>query len=233
MNGYESDLGFARIDHGRRERRGLPEAVYSEGKDLEHLRAIAADFREVGSPALFTRLDPAGAEVVLTELPGATWHERPRMLTWEPPGERARLEGVVAVLCAGTTDLPVAEEAAVTAAFYGCEVRRIPDVGVAGLHRLLSRLDEVRAADCLIVVAGMDGALPSVVSGLVAAPVIAVPTSVGYGAALGGMAALMTMLVSCSPGVAVVNIDNGFGAGHLAAQMLGIAERRAVRTAAR
>ncbi len=166
---------------------------------------------------LVTRAEESVGRAILARLPGAVWHAAARCVVFEtaPPPPR----GKVAVLCAGTSDHPVAEEAALTAAFHGAAVDRILDVGVAGLPRLLAHLERFRTADALVVVAGMEGALPSVVAGLVAAPVIAVPTSVGYGASYGGLAALLAMLNACAPGVAVVNVDNGFGGGFLAARI--------------
>lgn len=212
--------GIADLDVGRASRRGYPEAVYGEGKTLEHLAAIANSVRkqDADSPTLFTRLDPERAAVVLNELPDALHDPVARLVVWpaEPP---PRSGGKVLVLCAGTSDLPVAREALLTARYLGRDTDLIVDVGVAGLHRVLSHLDELQAAGVIIVVAGMDGALASVVAGLVSAPVVACPTSVGYGAAFNGLAPLLGMLNACAPGVAVVNIDNGYGAGHLAAQI--------------
>jgi hypothetical protein len=209
---------FAQLDHDRAARRGYPEAVYAEGKTTGQLAAIAAAVRDRGTPTLFTRLAAEPSAVVLAELPDAAYDAEARLLAWpaappEPSG------GLVAVLCAGTSDLPVAREAALSAQHLGRPVELVVDVGVAGLHRVLGQLDLLRRARVIVVVAGMDGALPSVVAGLVSAPVVAVPTSVGYGASFGGLAALLAMLNACAPGVAVVNIDNGYGAGHLAAQI--------------
>ena len=208
----------AELDFDRAERRGYPEAVYCESKTPVQLRLIAAAVRERSSRTLFTRASPEQAEAVLAELPGAGRDEESRLLWWpaEPP---VATGGLVVIAAAGTSDLPVAREAQLVARFLGRRTELVPDVGVAGLHRILNRLELLRSAAVIVVVAGMDGALPSVVAGLVAAPVIAVPTSVGYGAAFEGLAALLTMLNSCAPGVAVVNIDNGYGAGHLAAQI--------------
>ncbi|HEX6888699.1 MAG TPA: nickel pincer cofactor biosynthesis protein LarB [Candidatus Nanopelagicales bacterium] len=208
----------AELDHDRQARRGYPEAVYCEAKTPGQVRSIAAEVRAVGAPTLFTRADAAHAAAVLAELPDAAHDPEARLLMWpatapEPTG------GHVVVACAGTSDLPVAREALLTVQHLGRPAELVCDVGVAGLHRVLGRLDLLRDAQAIIVVAGMDGALPSVVAGLVRAPVIAVPTSVGYGAAFEGLAALLAMLNACSPGVAVVNIDNGYGAGHLAAQI--------------
>lgn len=209
---------FADLDLDRAARRGYPEAVYCEGKTPDQVAAIAATVREHGVATLFTRAAEAHAKALLSELPDAYHDATARLLAWPPrPPEPAG--GLVAVLAAGTSDLPVAREALLTATHLGRRCEMAVDVGVAGLHRVLGRLDLLRRARVIIVVAGMDGALPSVVAGLVAAPVIAVPTSVGYGAAFEGLAALLAMLNACAPGVAVVNIDNGYGAGHLAAQI--------------
>lgn len=209
---------IAELDLDRTARRGYPEAVYCEGKTPEQVAAIAAEVGSNGVRTLFTRASPAHAKAVLTSLPDAWYAEDARLLAW--PGEPAEpAGGAVLVLAAGTSDLPVAREALLTARYLGRRADLVVDVGVAGLHRVLGRLDQLRSARAIVVVAGMDGALPSVVAGLVAAPVVAVPTSVGYGAAFEGIAPLLTMLNSCAPGVAVVNIDNGYGAGHLAAQI--------------
>jgi NCAIR mutase (PurE)-related protein len=215
---YE-DLGFAKVDHHRALRRGFPEAVFGEGKTPEQIEAIVAHIADRRQNVLVTRTVPEVHRRVEKLYPAARFHEAARCLTLEmsPPDP---LPGRVAVVAAGTSDVPVAEEAAVTAAFHGAEVDRVYDVGVAGLHRLLDKAGRIRESTVTIVVAGMEGALPSVVAGLVDTPVIAVPTSVGYGAAFHGLAALLAMLNSCSSGVGVVNIDNGFGAGHLACLFL-------------
>ncbi|HEX2857898.1 MAG TPA: nickel pincer cofactor biosynthesis protein LarB [Propionibacteriaceae bacterium] len=212
--------GVATLDLHRARRRGYPEAVYCEGKTLEHVEAIARSFAGTTpeAPVLFTRADADKAAAVLRALPDARHDPVARLVVW-PPAEPAERRGSVLVVTAGTSDIPVAREAALTATYLGCEVGEVTDVGVAGLHRILGRLEQLRTADVVIVVAGMDGALPSVVAGLVECPVVAVPTSVGYGAAFGGLAPLLTMLNSCSPGIGVVNIDNGYGAAHLAAQI--------------
>lgn len=199
-------------------RRGLPEAVYGEGKTPAQLSEIARAARDVPGPTLFTRLHADGAAAVLAVLPDSFYDAEARFVAW-PAEAPTPTGGTVLVVAAGTSDLPVAKEALHTATHLGRATELIVDVGVAGLHRVLARLDDLREARAIIVVAGMDGALPSVVAGLVRAPVIAVPTSVGYGAAFDGIAALLSMLNSCAPGVAVVNIDNGYGAGHLAAQI--------------
>jgi len=212
-----ADLGFAKLDFHRELRNGHPEAVYAEGKRIDDLLAITARFLANHGRVLVTRLSPEAAAALQATHPQATYHERARILTAGEPHESA--PGTIAVLAAGTSDLHVAEEAAVCAAWFGHAVTRTFDVGVAGLHRLLGNLKEVRRADVVIAVAGMDGALPTVVASLVAAPVVAVPTSVGYGASFGGLAALLTMLNGCAPGVGVVNIDNGYGAAVLASRI--------------
>lgn len=212
--------GVAELDLLRARRRGYPEAVFAEGKTPEQLRAIALAIRDNphAGVTLFTRTDPERAEVILEVLPDARHEPGARLVAWpaEPPAPSG---GVVVVACAGTSDLPVAREAALTAEYLGRSVMLITDVGVAGLHRIIRHLPTLREAGAIVVVAGMDGALPSVVAGLVSAPVVACPTSVGYGAAFNGIAPLLTMLNACAPGVGVVNIDNGYGAGHLAAQI--------------
>jgi NCAIR mutase (PurE)-related protein len=215
---YE-DLGFAKVDHHRALRRGFPEAVFGAGKTAAQVVAIVERMAARGQRVLVTRTTTEVHAAVSAVRADAQWHEAARCITVEC-GEPSRLPGRVAVLAAGTSDLPVAEEAAVVATFHGAEVERIYDVGVAGLHRLLDRTRAIREADVVIVVAGMEGALPSVVAGLVDVPVVAVPTSVGYGASFGGLAALLAMLNACSSGVGVVNIDNGFGAAHLACLIL-------------
>lgn len=208
------DLGFANVDHHRSLRSGLPEVVFAAGKTPEQTAAILSRLHASGVPALATRADAAAFAATQQLLPAARYHEAARCITC---GESAASNGGhIAVVCAGTSDLPVAEEASVTAEFFGTRVTRITDVGVAGLHRLLANLPAIREADAVVVCAGMEGALPSVVGGLVAVPVIAVPTSVGYGSAFGGITALLGMLNSCSPNVTVVNVDNGFGAGYVA-----------------
>lgn len=212
------DLGFARVDTDRQRRCGFPEVVFGEGKTPEQVLAIARTILEHSRTLLVTRATAAHAALVLHAWPAAVWHEAARCITVAlepvPP-----LPGAIGVVCAGTSDLPVAEEAAVTLEIFGNRVERITDVGVAGLHRLLAERDRLSACHVLIVVAGMEGALPSVVAGLVDRPVIAVPTSIGYGANFGGLAALLGMLTSCGSGVTVVNIDNGFGAAYAAAQI--------------
>ncbi len=208
------DVGFAKIDHHRSLRRGFPEVIFGPGKSPEQVTLIAAKMAKQGHTVLVTRTTEEVYEKVASELRDAEWHATPRAIVVRQR-EHAH-GGPAAVLSAGTSDVPVAEEAALTAELMGSEVERLFDVGVAGLHRLLSHRDVLARAEALVVVAGMDGALPSVVSGLTDVPVIAVPTSVGYGASFSGISALLAMLNSCSPGVSVVNIDNGFGAGYLA-----------------
>jgi NCAIR mutase (PurE)-related protein len=215
---YE-DLGFAKLDHHRALRRGFSEVVYGPGKSVVQIAAIVDRLAAQGHNALVTRTTAEAHARVAATHPQARFHETPRCLTLTtrtPP----ELPGRVAVVCAGTSDVPVAEEALVTAEFLGATVDRIFDVGVAGLHRLLDQAARLRQAAVVIVVAGMEGALPSVVGGLVDAPVLAVPTSIGYGASFQGLAALLAMLNSCASGVAVLNIDNGFGAGYLASLIL-------------
>jgi pyridinium-3,5-biscarboxylic acid mononucleotide synthase len=210
---------FATLDLERSARRGYPEAIYCEGKTPEQVAAIAAAVRHRDDiVTLFTRAGPEHVKAILHELPTAHHDVDARILAW-PPTPPEPSGGLVVVVAAGTSDIPVAREAMATARHLGRPTELIVDVGVAGLHRVLSRLDLLRRARVVVVAAGMDGALPSVVAGLVAAPVVAVPTSVGYGAAFQGLAALLAMLNACAPGVAVVNIDNGYGAGHLAAQI--------------
>jgi NCAIR mutase (PurE)-related protein len=209
---------FADLDHDRSERRGYPEAIYCTGKTPEQVGMIAAAVRDQPHVTMFTRASKDHAAAILAELPGAFHDQQSSLLAW-PPQPPMPTGGLVAVLAAGTSDLPVAKEAQLTASYLGRPTELVVDVGVAGLHRVLGRLDLLRRARVVVVAAGMDGALPSVVAGLIAAPVVALPTSVGYGAAFEGLAALLAMLNACAPGVAVVNIDNGYGAGHLAAQI--------------
>ncbi|HVS00937.1 MAG TPA: nickel pincer cofactor biosynthesis protein LarB [Thermoanaerobaculia bacterium] len=211
-----ADLGFAKLDLHRELRSGLPETVYGEGKQIDDLKAIAARMLQAHGRVLVTRVRPEAAAALREAFPEAVYHERSRIVTCGPPHEPAGGPGgpggPIVVLAAGTSDLPVAEEAAVCASWFGNAVETHYDIGIAGLHRLVSRLPEIRRASVVIAVAGMDGALPTVIASLVAAPVVAVPTSVGYGASFGGLAALLTMLNGCAPGLAVVNIDNGYGA---------------------
>lgn len=220
---YE-DLGFATLDHHRALRRGVPEVVYGGGKTPEQVAAIVERMAAAGHNVLVTRASEAARDAVLARGLSVQHHPMGQCLTLAVRPIES-LVGRVAIVSAGTSDQAVAEEAAVTASFLGANVDRFFDVGVAGLHRLLGRTEEIRRAKVVIVVAGMEGALPSVVGGLVEAPVIAVPTSVGYGASFQGLAALLAMLNSCASGVAVVNIDNGFGAGYLACSILRTATR--------
>jgi len=209
-----TDLGFAKLDHHRSLRQGFPEVVFCQGKTESQVATIMEQLALVHPVVLGTRAGPAAFQAVKARIPSAIYHETARAISI---GRPESLEGKVLVLAAGTADLPVAEEVCVTAEAIGAEIERLYDVGVAGLHRLLDQLDRLHRADALVVVAGMDGALPSVVGGLADQPVIAVPTSVGYGASLGGISALLSMLNSCAPGVTVCNIDNGFGGGFAAA----------------
>ena len=209
---------FATLDTDRASRRGYPEAVYCASKTAEQVGLIAADAAQRDQVTLFTRADAEHAAAVLAALPDAHHDAQARLLAW-PPEPPTPSGGLVVVAAAGTSDLPVAREALLTARYLGREAELVVDVGIAGLHRILARLELLRRARVVVVAAGMDGALPGVVAGLVSAPVVALPTSVGYGAAFEGVAALLTMLNSCAPGVGVVNIDNGYGAGHLAAQI--------------
>jgi pyridinium-3,5-biscarboxylic acid mononucleotide synthase len=211
---YE-DLGFARVDHHRHLRQGFPEVIYGAGKTPGQVAAIAERIVSAGHSLLVTRTDSAAYAAVRQKLPDAEFHETARAITLRV-GEVPRGRGTIAIAAAGTADLPVAEEAAVAAEIMGNCTDRIVDVGVAGLHRLLAEHRRLMTARVVIVVAGMEGALPSVVAGLVDVPVIAVPTSVGYGASFGGVTALLAMLNSCASGVSVVNIDNGFGAAAIA-----------------
>ena len=209
---------FIDLDHDRAARRGYPEAIFCAGKTPEQLTVIATQVRDRPEVTLFTRANKEQAAAVLSELPDAFHDHDAGLLAW-PPTPPDPTGGLVAILAAGTSDLSVAREAEFTARYLGRPTQLVVDVGVAGLHRVLRRLELLRTARVVVVAAGMDGALPSVVAGLISAPVIAVPTSVGYGAAFEGLAALLAMLNACAPGVAVVNIDNGYGAGHLAAQI--------------
>ena len=209
------DLGFAKPDHQRMRRLGFPEVIFAEGKQDDHLLEICRAHLEMQPRLLVTRLAAERAPALLAEFPGGYHNATARTLTYGQ--EEVEPVGQVLVLCAGTSDLPVAEEVLETARIMGARVDLAADVGVAGIHRLLAHRERIEAARVLVVVAGMEGALPSVVGGLASCPVIAVPTSVGYGTGLGGVAALMAMLNTCAPGVTVTNIDNGFGAGYAAA----------------
>lgn len=222
---FES-LGFACLDHHRPLRRGFPEVIFGAGKTPEQLATIFDRLAASGANVLATRVHPDAAALVRARHAAAEYAEAPRVLHLRQQ-PAAVSQGVIAVVCAGTSDLPVAEEARLTLELMDQQVQTYYDVGVAGLHRLLAHAEALQQARVLIVVAGMEGALPSVVGGLVAAPVIAVPTSIGYGASFGGLAALLAMLNTCSPGISVVNIDNGFGAAYQAAMINRAAERGA------
>lgn len=208
------DLGYAKVDHHRCMRNGVPEVIYCEGKTLEQVSGIVEKMARHHHNILATRATPEVFSAVREVVPDSKYHKMARIVVVNPRPTPER--GHIAIVCAGTSDLPVAEEAAITAEVLGNRVSRLFDVGVAGIHRLLSVCDELMQANVVIAVAGMEGALASVVGGLVDCPVIAVPTSVGYGASFGGLSALLTMLNSCASGVSVVNIDNGFGAGYQA-----------------
>lgn len=210
------DLGFARVDHHRSLRRGFPEVIWGEGKSPEQILLIMKQLRAKAQNILITRLHEAKAKRIRKAFPKCIYYPQSRVLTYLAHPVKPSGRGKILVITAGTTDIPVAEEAAITARMMGNEVETLYDVGVAGIHRLLSEQKSLEAAQVLVVVAGMEGALPSVVGGLVDKPVIAVPTSVGYGTSFSGIAALLAMLNSCASGVAVVNIDNGFGAGYIA-----------------
>jgi NCAIR mutase (PurE)-related protein len=213
---HVADMGFAQVDLDREKRTGFPEVIYGEGKTAEQIVLIMQKLMQHSDRVLATRVDATKAEQILAAVRGATYHPVARAITWFKHPILKMHEGYIAVVAAGTSDLPVAEEAALTAECLGNHVERVYDVGIAGIHRLFRRLDVIRGANAVVVAAGMEGALSSVVGGLVSKPVIAVPTSIGYGASLGGVAALLAMLNSCAPGVTVVNIDNGFGAGYAA-----------------
>jgi pyridinium-3,5-biscarboxylic acid mononucleotide synthase len=210
---------LARVDHHRELRVGSPEVVFGESKSASDIAAILRALAGGGGGGLATRVDRDKAAAVLAELPGAAYHEVARAVVVAPAEARRAGRGTIAVVAAGTSDRPVAEEAAVTLEFLGHRVARLTDVGIAGLQRVVGVAEELRRAAVCVVVAGMEGALPGVVAGLVASPVVAVPTSVGYGVGLGGFVAMLSMLTTCSPGVVVVNIDNGFGAAIAAARM--------------
>lgn len=214
LQGFD-DLGFAKLDVSRQKRTGFPEVVFGEGKTVQQIISIIRHLKEKIKRVLVTRIDEEKARMILKEFPEMEYNSSGKTLFWKAEDEPAVLyKGYIAVVCAGTSDLPVAEEAAVTAEAFGCEVKRIYDVGVAGIHRLFHHLETIQNAAASVVVAGMEGALASVVGGLVPNPIIAVPTSVGYGANFQGLSALLSMLNACSPGISVVNIDNGFGAGY-------------------
>ena len=219
---YE-DLGYAKLDHHRKLRSGFGETVFCQGKPDAYLLEIYKKFYERDGEVLGTRASEKQAELVRTAVPEVVYDPISRILKVEKPGNERK--GYVAVCTGGTADIPVAEEAAQTAEYFGCRVDRIFDVGVAGIHRLLAQRERLDKASCIVAVAGMEGALGTVIAGLVECPVVAVPTSVGYGASFHGLSALLTMLNSCANGISVVNIDNGYGAGYLATQI----NRMAVR----
>lgn len=208
------DLGYAKLDTDRERRTGMAEVIFASGKNDEQLRGLVARCLEHHGSVIATRVAPSRAPSLLEEFPQLSFNEIGRVLHYR--AERPTIDSRIAVVCAGTADLPVAEECSCVLEFLGHAVERVSDVGVAGIHRLVSQLDKLKRAEVVVVAAGMEGALPSVVAGLVPAPVIAVPTSVGYGASFGGTAALLAMLNSCATGIGVVNIDNGFGAATLA-----------------
>lgn len=210
------DLGFAKIDHHRALRQGFPEVVMGQGKEPKQIAAIVSALRRRKANVLVTRLSAEKMSMVKKRVSGLKYHPAARAATWVWKPTKITGKGTVLVICAGTSDIPVAEEAVLTATMMGNRVERLFDVGVAGIHRLLENRQQLYAASVVVVIAGMEGALPSVVGGLVDKPVIAVPTSVGYGASFNGIAALLGMLNSCAAGVTVVNIDNGFGAGFAA-----------------
>lgn len=213
------EMGFARVDHHRELRQGAAEVIYGQGKSPEHIVKIIGSLLGAGqSPVLTTRMAPEAAEAAAAAYPGFKYDPMSKVgIAGEMPEPDGY--GTIVVATGGTTDIPVAEEAALTAEALGNRVVRLYDVGVSGIHRLLSHAEEIMSARCIVAVAGMEGALPSVIGGLADCPVIAVPTSVGYGAAFGGVAALLSMLNSCASGLSVVNIDNGFGAGYLASMI--------------
>lgn len=219
---YE-DLGYAKLDLHRKLRSGFPETVYCQGKPDQYLADIFDTLYRENGEVMGTRATEQQYLLVKERIPGIIYDPVSRILKAEPEGKERK--GCVAVCTGGTADIPVAEEAAQTAEFFGCYVDRIYDVGVAGIHRILSKREQITSANCVITIAGMEGALGTVVAGLVENPVIAVPTSVGYGASFHGLSALLTMINSCANGISTVNIDNGYGAGYLAAQINRLAER--------
>lgn len=224
---YE-DLGYAKLDLHRKLRSGFPETVYCQGKPDQYLADIFDTLYRENGEVMGTRATEQQYLLVKEKIPGIIYDPVSRILKAEPEGKERK--GCVAVCTGGTADIPVAEEAAQTAEFFGCYVDRIYDVGVAGIHRILSKREQITRANCVITIAGMEGALGTVVAGLVENPVIAVPTSVGYGASFHGLSALLTMINSCANGISTVNIDNGYGAGYLAAQINRLAERVTVQT---
>ena len=220
------EMGYAKLDMHRKVRSGFPEVIYCEGKPDDYLAEIYVKLYEADGRVFGTRASHKQYELVKERIPDISYDPISGILMADD-GKR-ELIGNIAVCCAGTADIPVAEEASQTAEYFGSKVNRIYDVGVSGLHRVLSKVDDLQAANCVVAVAGMEGALASVVGGMVSNPVIAVPTSVGYGASFGGMSALLTMINSCANGVSVVNINNGFGAGYMATQINRLAERKDV-----
>jgi len=228
-----SELGYATVDHHRALRQGVPEVILGESKTAEQVVGIARELARHGQNVLISRLDPAKAEVLQRELPGVAYHPLARIATLEQAPIPRLGDRPVALVSAGTSDLPVSEECAETLRMLGVEVARVYDVGVAGIHRLLFKRDVLQRAAVVVVFAGMEGALASVVGGLIEAPIVAVPTSIGYGAAFHGLAALLGMLTSCASGVTVVNIDNGFGAAFAAARILRVARPPAAPTEAK
>ncbi len=222
MSGYD-ELGFAKLDTDRRKRTGFPEVVFCQGKDDAYLKAIFTRLFEANGEVMGTRATPQQFELVKSVLGNARYDAVSKLITVRN-GQQGQLIGNIAVCTAGTADIPVAEEAAQTVEFFGSRAIRLYDMGVSGIHRLLSKIDVLNEANCVIAIAGMEGALASVIGGLVAVPVVAVPTSVGYGASLGGLSALLTMINSCANGISVVNIDNGYGAGYIATQINRLAE---------
>lgn len=225
-NGYE-DIDFAKLDTDRMRRTGFSEVVFCQGKKDNFLKEIFLRLYQKNGEVMGTRATKEQAEIVKSVLPNAKYDEVSRIITAksEKKAEKTKLIGNVAVCTAGTADIPVAEEAAQTIEFFGSKATRIFDVGVSGIHRLLSKVDLLNEANCVVAIAGMEGALASVIGGLVSVPVIAVPTSVGYGASFGGLSALLTMINSCANGISVVNIDNGYGAGYIATQINRLAEK--------
>lgn len=220
------DLAYARVDHHRPLRKGFPEVIFGEGKSPEHILGIIEAMVKQGDTVMVTRLSPEKAKAIMAQHPNATYHSQARVLVHRSESAKPVGNGLIMVIAAGTSDIPVAEEAALTATTMGHRVKSLYDVGVSGIHRLLDHDEFWAEASVFVVVAGMEGALPSVVGGLVDKPVIAVPTSVGYGASFGGVTALLGMLNSCASNVSVVNIDNGFGAGYVAALINRLANSR-------
>lgn len=220
LGGRVADIGFAQLDVDREARTGFPEVIYGEGKTAEQISSIIIEMRKFNDRVIATRVDADKAAQVLLTIPDLTYHAEARILLWLKHAPTITDESYIAIVCAGTSDVPVAEEAAIIAQCMNCRVERVYDVGVAGIHRLIAQLPIIRGAAAVIVVAGMEGALASVLGGLVSQPVIAVPTSFGYGANFQGLSALLSMLNACSPGIVVVNIDNGFGAGYFAGMLI-------------